>query len=74
MRRRLVTDPDQRQQLVEAAERAEAELETALVDLKHAVARPLALGSLLRDAVSEHPVQWLVAGLVVGMWLGRRSR
>lgn len=46
-----MSDMETRQQLLASTERHERELERALVDLKHVVQRPFALG----DQLGEHP-------------------
>jgi len=69
-----MSDLETRQQLLAAAERHEQELEHALVDLERAVWRPFALGEQLGERISTHPVPWLLATVLVGFWLGSRSR
>ena len=64
-----MSDMETRQQLLASAERHEQELEKALVDLKHAVQRPFAIG----DHIREHPLPWLIGSLLIGLWLGSRS-
>jgi hypothetical protein len=67
-----MSDPETRRQLLQTVDRDEAELERALVDLKRAAARPFAIGTQLREHVVAHPLPWLAAALLVGVWLGRR--
>jgi hypothetical protein len=63
-----------RQQLLAATERDEEELKLALVDLKRAVYRPFAIGSEVAEHISAHLVPWLAAGVLIGLWLGGRTK
>ena len=67
-----MTDVTSRQQLLAATERERAELETALDDLQRAVAQPFAIGRRVREHMGAHPVGWLTAAVILGVWLGRR--
>ena len=67
-----MTDITSRQQLRAAAAREHAELEAAVADLERAVARPFAIGRRVREHMAAHPVEWLAAAVIVGVWLGRR--
>jgi hypothetical protein len=63
---------DQRQALLRSVQRDQAELDRALADLKRAALRPFAIGDRVREHVGTHPLPWLAAALMVGVWLGRR--
>jgi hypothetical protein len=66
----VVTSPGQaREEMLAAAARHEEELERALVDLKHAVKRPFAIG----ERLAQHPLPWLIGAVLVGLWLGSRN-
>lgn len=67
-----MTDVTSRRDLVAVAARERAELDAALGDLGRAVARPFAIGRRVREHIAAHPVGWLAAAVVVGVWLGRR--
>lgn len=56
----------QRETLREQVESGEAELRQAVEDLKEAVGRPLRVLQRLQ----ENPLPWLLAGALVGVWLG----
>jgi hypothetical protein len=62
-----------REELVAAAERDEAEVERALGDLKRAVRRPFASSGDLGEQLASHPLSWLAASLLIGLWMGGRS-
>jgi len=68
-----VSDLQARQQLLATAERHEAELERALVDLERAVVRPFAVGEHLSEHIGTHPWPWLLASVLTGIWLGSRK-
>lgn len=59
----------EREELLKNVEREEIELREAVHDLKRAVARPFAL---LKEA-TEKPGPWLLAGVLLGVWLGFRA-
>lgn len=61
-----------REELVAAAERDEAEVERALGDLKRAVRRPFGSGHV-GEQLASHPLSWLAASLLIGVWMGSRS-
>ena len=69
-----MSDMQTRQQLLAAAERDEEELEKAVVDLKRAVQRPFAIGSQVGAHIGAHPLPWLTAGVLIGLWLGSRKK
>jgi len=69
-----MSDLETRQQLLAASERHEQEFEHALVDLERAVKRPFALGEQLGERIGTHPWPWLLASVLVGLWLGSRDR
>jgi hypothetical protein len=69
-----MSDMQTRQQLLAVTERDEAELEHALVDLKRAVHRPFAIGSEVGEHIGAHLAPWLVAGVLIGLWLGSRTK
>ncbi|HSQ01426.1 MAG TPA: hypothetical protein VL049_29750 [Candidatus Dormibacteraeota bacterium] len=69
-----MSDMQTRQQLLARAERDEDDLEKALVDVKRAVQRPLAIGSRVGEHIGAHPAPWLAAGVLVGLWLGSRKK
>ena len=62
-----------REELLAATERDEAEVERALGDLKRAVGRPFAIYSHVGEQLASHPLSWLTASLLVGVWMGGRS-
>ncbi len=62
-----------REELVAAAERDEAEVERALVDLKRAVQRPFAVSDHIGEQLAGHPLSWLGASLLIGLWMGGRG-
>lgn len=64
-----MSDMEARQELLAAAARHEQELERAVVELKHAVRRPFAIG----EHVARHPLPWLFGAALVGLWLGSRN-
>jgi hypothetical protein len=68
-----MTAIEQRQALVASATHHEQEVQRALADLKSAVHEKLTLAEHLRTHIATHPGSWLVSGLLVGMWLGRRK-
>ena len=67
-----MSDVTSRQRLLAAAAREQAQLEVALNDLQRAVTPPFAIGRRLREHMAAHPVGWLTAALVIGVWVGRR--
>lgn len=67
-----MSDLQTRQQLLAAAGRDLETLENALMDLRRAVRRPLAIGSHVRAHIGAHPLRWLAAAVLAGVWLGRR--
>jgi hypothetical protein len=69
-----MSDMQTRQQLLASTERDEEELEQALVDLKRAVHRPFAIGSEVGEHVGAHLMPWLAAGVLIGLWLGSRTK
>jgi hypothetical protein len=74
MRRSVMSDLPTRQQLLASAARDEEALEKALVDVRRAVQRPLAIGSRVTEHISAHPVPWLAAAVCIGLWLGSRKK
>ena len=64
-----MTGYEEREQIEEEVERSEQELRAAVEDLKDAVARPFRMVEHLAD----NPTPWLLAGLLVGVWLGARN-
>ena len=62
-----------RDELIAAAARDEAEVERALDDLKRAVERPLAVSSRLGEQLARHPLTWLTASVLIGIWMGSRN-
>ena len=60
---------EERQELLKNVEREELELREAVDDLKRAVSRPF---EVLKQA-SQKPGPWLLAGVLVGVWLGFRG-
>ena len=69
-----MSDMQTRQQLLASAERDEEELEQALGDLKRAVQRPLAIRGQVGGHIGAHLVPWLAAGVLIGLWLGSRTK
>jgi hypothetical protein len=69
-----MSDMHTRQRLLASAERHEEELEQALSDLGRAVARPFAVGRNMGAHIARHPLPWLAASLLVGVWLAARTR
>lgn len=67
-----MSDVTSRQRLLAAAAREQAELDAALKELQRAVTRPFAIGRRVREHMAAHPVGWLTAALIVGVWMGRR--
>ncbi|MDX2165781.1 MAG: hypothetical protein SF182_01910 [Deltaproteobacteria bacterium] len=62
----------ERRELIASVESHERELELALRDLRRALQRPFAVGERIGAELSDHPLPWLAAGLLAGIWLGRR--
>ena len=60
---------DERAVLRQAIEEDKAELLDAVGELKAAVTNQFQL----RASIAEHPVPWLVGGLLLGLWLSSRS-
>jgi hypothetical protein len=69
-----MSDLQARRQLLVTVQRDEAEMEHALDDLKRAVSRPFAIGNQLGERVGAHPLPWLFASLLIGVWWGSRTR
>jgi hypothetical protein len=69
-----MSDMRTRAQLLASTERDEEDLEKALVELKRAVQRPFAIGNQVGALIGAHPVPWLTAGVLVGLWLGSRAK
>jgi transcriptional regulator of NAD metabolism len=61
---------DEREALVQSIEQDKAELLDAVDELKTAVQQQFQL----REQIAEHPIPWLLGGLVVGLWLGSRGK
>jgi hypothetical protein len=64
-----MSDEEIREELVASAERSERELQVAIEDLKQAVKQPFGIG----ERIAEHPLPWMVGGVLVGLWLGIRD-
>lgn len=69
-----MSDMQTRQQLLARAERDEDELIKALADVKRAAQRPLAIANRVGVHIGAHPVSWLAAGALIGLWLGSRKK
>jgi hypothetical protein len=69
-----MSDMGTRRQLLASVEQHEREMASALVDLKRAVARPFDLGQSVGEQLGTHPLPWLAAATLVGLWLGSRSK
>ncbi len=54
--------------LIASVQSHQRELEVAMGDLRRALHRPFAVG----EQMSEHPLPWLISGLLVGIWFGSR--
>ncbi len=61
---------DEREALRISIEEDKADLLDAVVELKAAVQSQFQL----RELIAEHPIPWLVGGLVLGLWLSSRGR
>jgi len=68
-----MSDMETRQQLLEATERDEAELDRAIDELKQVVHRPFELTERVQAHITAHPIPWLIGGVLVGLWLGSRN-
>lgn len=64
-----MTGSEERAQLEEQVERSEQDLRAAVEDLKDAVSRPFRVV----EQLAENPTPWLLAGVLVGVWLGARN-
>lgn len=62
----------ERRELIASVESHERELELALGDLRRALQRPFEVGDRLGEQLGQHPLPWLAAGVLVGIWLARR--
>jgi hypothetical protein len=61
---------DEREEVLrQSIEHNEAELRDAVDEMTTAVKSELTL----RGLIAEHPVPWLLGGIVLGLWLSRRS-
>lgn len=67
-----MTAMEERQALVVAATQHRQEVQRALADLKNAVQDSFAVGDQLWKHIGQHPLPWLVTGLLAGLWLGSR--
>jgi hypothetical protein len=59
---------DQREVLRQSIEEDKAELLDAVGELKTAVQHQFQL----RERIGEHPLPWLLGGLLLGVWFGTR--
>jgi hypothetical protein len=66
-----MSDMRTRQEMLSAAGRDTEALESALADLRRAVQRPFTIGTRVREHIGAHPVSWIAAALLAGIWLGR---
>ena len=64
----MVDDEDERQALLRALDDHKRDLRVAIEDLRAAASPWVVLDEVIRG----RPGTWLLAGLVAGMWLGRR--
>jgi hypothetical protein len=62
-----------REELVAATARDEAEVERAIGDLKRAVDRPFTMNIQIGEQLARHPLSWLTASVLIGVWMGGRS-
>ena len=69
-----MSDMESRRQLLTSAQCHEQEMEQALGDLKRAVQRPFALREQVGARIGEHPLPWLAASALIGLWLGSRTK
>jgi hypothetical protein len=69
-----MSDLPTRRQLLATAQRHQAEMEQALGDLKRAARRPFAIGGRVGEEIGAHPLPWLAASLLIGVWLGSRAK
>jgi hypothetical protein len=69
-----MSDMQTRRQLLASAQRHEQEMQLALGDLKRAVQRPFAIGEQVGAQIGGHPLPWLAACVLVGLWLGSRTK
>jgi hypothetical protein len=61
---------DEREEVLrQSIEHNEAELRDAVDEMTTAVKSELTL----RGHIAEHPVPWLLGGIVLGLWLSRRG-
>ena len=56
----------EREHLLEEVEHDEQQLRAALSELEVAVQRPFRA----LEHVAQHPVPWILGGLLIGFWLG----
>jgi hypothetical protein len=60
---------EQRDELLESIERDQEDLRVAVQELTGAARATFDLG----ERIKEHPLTWIIGGLVFGLWLGTRS-
>ena len=66
----LDEDIDERELLEETVERDQQELREAVIDLTDAIRRPFQW----TERIAEHPLPWLMGGVLLGFWLGASRR
>lgn len=57
---------EQREHLEEEVAKSEEDLRVAVEDLRDAVARPFKVV----EQLAENPLPWMLAGVLLGVWLG----
>jgi hypothetical protein len=67
-----MSDLQTRQELLACAEQHEQELGRALGDLERAIQRPFQVGQHIEQNINDHPLPWLFAAVLAGVWLGSR--
>ena len=67
-----MSDMETRRQLLVTVQRDDVEMEHALDDLRRAVGRPFAIGDQVGERLGAHPLPWLFASVLLGVWWGSR--
>jgi hypothetical protein len=63
-----------RQQLCAAVQRDEQALQEAVTALRRAAQQSLDVRQRARQQLSAHPVGWVAAAVLLGLWLGQRAK
>ena len=69
-----MSDTRTRAQLLAAATADLQAFENALSDVRRAVRRPLTVGRRVGSHIGTHPLPWLAAAVLAGVWLAHRTK